>query len=67
MALLACIPLFKSSLIETHHTTDKRRTVRRRELGKIALIQIGNGYSGESDECIRSSWDVRVCTYHNFE
>ncbi len=29
--------------------------------------QIGNGYSGESDEDMCSSWDVRVCVYRKFE
>ena len=61
------IPLPRSPLIETHYTTDKKRTVQRRELPKIALIQIGNGYSGEGDEDIRSSWDVRVYVYRSFE
>jgi hypothetical protein len=60
LALPACIPHPKAPLIETHSTTDKKRTIQQRELPKFALIQIGNGYSGEGDEDIRSSWDVSV-------
>lgn len=67
LALLPCIPPPEPSLIETHYTIGKRRTIQRRELQEIALIQIGNGYSGEGDEDIRSSWDVGVCIYRNFE
>jgi len=67
LALPMCIPLLRTPLIETHYTTDKKRTMQRRELPRIALIQIGNGYSGEGDEDIRSSWDVRVCVYRYFE
>jgi hypothetical protein len=67
LALPPRIPPPKAPLIETHCTTDKKRTIQRRELPKIALIQIENGYSGEGDEDIRSSWDVRVCAYRNFE
>ena len=67
LALPACIPLPRTPLIETHYTTDKKRTIQRRELPRVALIQIGNGYSGEGDEDIRSSWDVRVYVYRHFE
>jgi hypothetical protein len=67
LALPTCIPLLKTPLIETHYTADKKRTMQRRELSRIALIQIGNGYSGEGDEDIRSSWDVRVCVYRHLE
>jgi hypothetical protein len=67
LALPPCIPLPRTPLIETQYTTDKKRTILRRELAKIALIQIGNGYSGEGDEDIRSSWDVRVYIYRHFE
>ena len=67
LALRMCIPLLRTPLIETHYTIDKKRIMQRRELPRIALIQIGNGYSGEGDEDIRSSWDVRVCVYRHFE
>jgi len=67
LALPACIPIPRTPLIETPYTTDKKQTMQRRELPKIALIQIGNDYSGGGDEDIRSSWDVRVCVYHHFE
>jgi hypothetical protein len=70
ITLLALLPyalLPSSPLIEAHYITDKKRTIQRRELPKIALIQIGNGYSAEGDEDIRSSWDVRVCVYRSFE
>jgi hypothetical protein len=33
----------------------------------MALIQIGNGYFGEDDEDIRSSWDVSVYVYRSFK
>jgi hypothetical protein len=55
LALPQCILLPRTPLIETHYTTDKKRTIERRELPRTALIQIGNGYSGEGDEDIRSS------------
>ncbi len=67
LALPACIPHPGTPLIETRYTTDKKRTIQRRELPRVALIQIGNGYSGEGDEDIRSSWDVRVYVYRHFE
>jgi hypothetical protein len=67
LALPACIPHPGTPFIETRYTTDKERTIQRRELPKIALIQIGNGYSGEGDEDIRSSWDVGVYVYRHFE
>ncbi len=67
MALLPCIPLPKTPLIETHYPTDKKKTVQARELTRIARIQIGSGYSGGGDEDIRSSWDVRICVYRSFE
>jgi hypothetical protein len=67
LVLPANIPLLRTPLIETHYTTDKKRTMQRHELPRIALIQIGNGYSGEGDEDIRSSWDVRVCVYYHFK
>jgi hypothetical protein len=60
LALLPCVPSPKAPLIETPYTTDKKRTIQRHELQKIALIQIGIGYSGEGDEDIRSSWDASV-------
>jgi hypothetical protein len=41
--------------------------MQRRDLPRIALIQIGNGYFGEGDEDIRSSWDVSICVYRSFE
>ena len=66
LALQLCIPYPKTPLIETHYTTDKKWTIQRRELPKIVLIRIENGYSGEGDKCIRSSWDMRGCVYHNF-
>jgi len=67
LALPACIPLLKTPLIEPRDTTDKKKTVQRRELPRVVLIQIGNGYSGEGDGDIRSSWDVRVYVYRHFE
>ena len=67
LAPLPCVPPSEPSLIETRYTTDKKRTKQRRELQKIALIQIGNGYSGEDDKDVRSSLDVRICIYRNFE
>jgi hypothetical protein len=67
LALPACIPHPGTPLIETRYATDKKRTIQRRELPRVALIQIGNGYSGEGDEDIRSSWDVRVYVYRHFE
>ena len=102
LALAACIPHPKAPLIETHDTTDKKKTVQWRELPRVALIkaprpkgrgfpamwfhhivpldpvlkdgacgalsgQIGNGYSGEGDEDIRSSWDVSVYVHRHFE
>lgn len=67
LALPLCIPHPGSPLIETPHTLDKKRTIQRRELPRIALIEIGNGYPGEGDEAVRSSWDGRVCVYRNFE
>ncbi len=67
LALPACMPLRRIPLIETHDITDKKQTVQRRELPRIALIQIGNGYSEEGGEDIRPSWDVRVCIYRHFE
>ena len=67
LSLPPSIPLPKSPLIEAHDTTEKKRTVQRRELLKIVLIQIGNGYSGEGNEDIRLSWDVRVYVYRSFE
>jgi len=66
LALQMCIPLHRAPLIKTHYTTDKKRTIQLRELLKKVLIQIENGYSGEGDKDIRSSWDVRGCVYHNF-
>lgn len=62
LPLPKCILLPKTPLIETHYTTDRKRTTQRRELPRIALIQIG-----EVDEDIRSSWDVRVYVYRHFE
>lgn len=67
LTLPVCIPHPGTPLIETRYTTDKKRTIQRRELPRVALIQIGNGYSGEGDEDIRSSWDVRVYVYRHFE
>jgi len=67
LPLLACNLSPKAPLIKTDYATGKKRTTQRREFPKIALMQIGNGYSGESDEDIRSSWDVRVCVYRKFE
>jgi hypothetical protein len=67
LTLPRCIPLPEALLIEAHDTTDKKRGIQRRGLRRTALIQIGNGYSGEGDEDIRSSWDVKVCVYRNFE
>jgi len=67
LALPRGSPLPKAPLIETHNTTDKKRAMQRCELPRTALIQIGNGYSGEGDEGIRSSCDVSVCVYRNFE
>jgi hypothetical protein len=58
LALQMCIPLRRIPLIEIQNTTDKKRTIQRRKLPKIMLIQIENGYSGEGDKDIRSSWDV---------
>jgi hypothetical protein len=66
LALQMCIPLRRAPLIKTHYAIDKKRTIQRRELPKIVLIQIENGYSGEGDKDIRSSWDMRGCVYHNF-
>jgi len=60
LALPACAPYPKAPLIETRYTTDKKRTLQRRELPRVALIQIGNGYSGEGGQDIRSPWDVSV-------
>jgi hypothetical protein len=67
LALLPCITLPKTPLIETHYPTDKKKAVQGRELPKTALIQTGNGYSGAGDEDIRSSWDISVCVYRSFE
>ena len=67
LALPACIPLPETPLILTRYTTDKKKTKQRRELPRVALIQIGDGYSGEGDEDIRSSWDVSVYIYRHFE
>ena len=67
LALLPRIRLPKTPLIETHYPTDKKKAVQGRKLPRIALIQIENGYSGEGDEDIRSSWDVSVCFYRSFE
>jgi hypothetical protein len=67
LALAACIPHPKAPLIETRYTTDKKRIIQRRELPRVALIQIGNGYSGEGDEDIRSSGNVSVYVYRHFE
>jgi len=58
LTLPRCIALLKAPLIETHNTTEKKRIIQRRELPRIVLIRIGNGYSGEGDEDIRSSLDV---------
>jgi hypothetical protein len=66
LSLHLCILLRRAPLIKTPYTTDKKRTIQQRELLKIVLIQIENGYSGEGDKDIRSSWDVRGCVYHNF-
>jgi hypothetical protein len=67
LPLLPCIPLPKTPLIETHYPTDKKNAVQGRELPRIALIQIGNDYSGEGEEDIRSSWDASECFYRNFK
>jgi hypothetical protein len=40
LVLPANIPLLRTPLIETHYTTDKKQTVKRRELPRMALIQI---------------------------
>ena len=66
LVLPAYIPPPKVPLI-THYPADKKQTAQRRELPRIALIQIGYGYSGEGGEDVRLSWDVRVCVYRNFE
>jgi hypothetical protein len=62
LALQMCIPLQRAPLIKTHYTTDKERTMQLRELLKKVLIQ-----SEEGDRDSRSSWDVRVYVYRNFE
>jgi hypothetical protein len=67
LALPACIPHPGTPLIERRYTTDKKRTLQRRELPRVTLIQIGNGYTGEGDEDIRSSADVSVYVYRHFE
>jgi hypothetical protein len=67
LALPSCITRPGSPLIETPYTADKKRTLQQRELPKTALIQIGNGHSGEGEEDIPSSQDGRVCVYRNFE
>ena len=67
LALPQNIPLPKTPLTETHNTTDKKRAIQQGEPPRTALIQVRNGYSGEDDEGIRSSWDVSVCVYCNFE
>jgi hypothetical protein len=68
LALLRCIPLPLDHRLLRHSTLQvKKWTIQRRKLQEIALIQIGNGYSGEGDEDIRSSWDVSVRFYRNFE
>ena len=67
LALPRGISFPKAPLTETHNTTDKKRAIQRYELPRTALIQIGNGYSGEGDEGIRSSRDVSVRVYRNFE
>jgi len=61
LALLPCLSLPKAPFIETHYTTNKKPAVQRRQLSRIALVQIGNGYSGEEGEDIRSPWDVSRC------
>jgi len=67
LPLLPRIPLPQTPLIETHSPADKKKAVQGRKLPRIALIQIGNGYSGEGDEDIRSSWGVSACFYRSFE
>jgi hypothetical protein len=67
LTLLLPIPFLKTPLIETHDSTDKKNAAQRRELPRIALIQIGSGYSGGGGEDIRSSWDVGIGVYQNFE
>jgi hypothetical protein len=67
LPLPKCILFLKTPLIDTHYTTDKKRTTKQHELPKIVLILIGNGYSGKVDEDIRSSWDLRVIVYRHFE
>jgi len=55
VSLLPCIFLPRAPLIEIHYPTDKKRSIQQLELAKIAPIQIGNDYSKEGDENIRSS------------
>jgi hypothetical protein len=52
LALQMCIPLHRAPLIKTHYTIDKKLTIQRRELPKIVLIQIENGYSGEGAKIV---------------
>jgi hypothetical protein len=67
LALLPRIPLPKTPLIETDYPEGKKKAVQGCKLPRTARIQIGKGYSGEGDEDIRSSRDVSVCFYRNFE
>ena len=55
LVLPAYIPPPRLPLTDTHYPADKEQTVQRRELQRIALIQIGNGYSGEGGEDVRLS------------
>jgi hypothetical protein len=55
LALLPSIPLPKTPLVEIHYPKDKKKAVQGLKLPSIALIQIGSGYSGGSDEDILSS------------
>jgi hypothetical protein len=66
-ALPPGISLLKSSLIETNNSTNKKRAIEQYESPRTALNQLGNGYFGEDDKGIRSSWDVSVCVYCNFK
>jgi len=55
LVLPAYIPPPGVPLTDTHYLADKKQAVQRRELPRIALIQIGNGYSGEGGEDVRLS------------
>jgi len=55
LVLPTYIPPPRIPLIDTHYSADKKQTAQRHELPRIALIEVGNGYSGEGGEDVRLS------------